>query len=158
MQRTTIVLDDELAKEIDRLTAIRGHRNRSETIRDLARSGIRRAAEEGGIEGQCVAILIYSYDYSERDLARRLAKTMHDNHNLSIASMQIYLDHNSKIEISAVCGAAEDVRRLGEGIIAERGVRHGRIVMLPAELGIESHAHAQKHSQRHRHIRIKEVG
>ena len=54
MQRITIVLDDELVAEIDRLSAKRGYQNRSEAIRDLARSGIRQTAEETG-SGECVA-------------------------------------------------------------------------------------------------------
>ena len=45
MQRVTITLDDELMKELDAFIAARGYQNRSEAIRDLARAGIREAAE-----------------------------------------------------------------------------------------------------------------
>ena len=45
MQRVTITVDDELMLELDRIIAARGYQNRSEAIRDLARAGIRQAAE-----------------------------------------------------------------------------------------------------------------
>lgn len=89
MQRITIVLDDELVAEVDRLSSIRGYQNRSEAIRDLARAGIRQVAEEQESEGECVAALFYAYDYAERDLAKRLARTIHENHDLSVASLQV---------------------------------------------------------------------
>ena len=46
MQRVTIALDDEFVAELDRVIAERGYQNRSEAIRDLARAGMRQAAEE----------------------------------------------------------------------------------------------------------------
>ena len=48
MQRVTITIDDELAAELDRFMAARGYANRSEAIRDLARSGLQQAATEVG--------------------------------------------------------------------------------------------------------------
>ena len=45
MQRVTITIDDELMTELDRIIEARGYQNRSEAIRDLARAGIRQAAE-----------------------------------------------------------------------------------------------------------------
>jgi CopG family nickel-responsive transcriptional regulator len=155
MQRITIVLDDELVAEIDRLAVKRGYQNRSEAIRDLARSGIRQTAEESDT-GECVAALVYAYDYAERDLAKRLAKAMHDNHDLSVGALQIPLDHHSRMEVNVLCGDSGEVRKLGEHVIAERGVRHGRLVMLPVELKTETHTHGKKHS--HRHVHVKNAG
>ena len=158
MQRITIVLDDELVDEIDRLAANRGYQNRSEAIRDLARAGIRRSAEEsgGGATDECVAALVYAYDYAERDLAKRLAKAIHDHHDLSVGAVQIPLDHHNRMEVNILCGETGEVRKLGERMIAERGVRHGRLVMLPAELKTETHTHGRKHS--HRHVHVKSAG
>ena len=42
MQRVTITLDDDLMHDLDRIIAARGYQNRSEAIRDLARSGRNR--------------------------------------------------------------------------------------------------------------------
>jgi len=159
MERITIVLDDELVTEVDRLVSAKTYQNRSEAIRDLARSGIRQAAEERGMEGDCLAALVYAYDYTERNLAKRIAQAMHDHHDLAVASMQIFLDHHTRMEIDVLGGQGSAVRRFGEQVIAERGVRHGRLVMLPAEFKIESHAHSRKGERsRHRHVHVREAG
>ena len=44
MQRVTITIDDDLDAELDRFMSTRGYDNRSEAIRDLARSGLQQAA------------------------------------------------------------------------------------------------------------------
>ena len=66
MQRVTITIDDELMTELDRIIAARGYQNRSEAIRDLARSGIRQAAETIDQQRDCVAALVYIYDHAAR--------------------------------------------------------------------------------------------
>lgn len=157
MERITIVLDDELVTEVDRLVSAKTYQNRSEAIRDLARAGIRQAAEERSMEGDCLAALIYAYDYTERNLAKRIAQAMHDHHDLAVASMQIFLDHHTRMEVDILGGDSAPVRKFGEQVIAERGVRHGRLIMLPAEFKIESHAHkGERH--RHRHVHVRDAG
>ncbi len=149
MQRVTITLDDELAVEIDRLAELRGYQNRSEAIRDLARRGIRQAAEESGASGACVAALVYVYEHEARDLSKRLTRIFHDHHDLSVAAMHVHLDHGACLELNVLRGDSRDVRRLAEHVIAERGVQHGRLVMVPAEFQSETHSHA---SGRHHHL------
>ena len=62
MQRVTITLDDELMDDLDRIIAARGYQNRSEAIRDLARTGLEQAAVEVADSKLCVAALVYVYD------------------------------------------------------------------------------------------------
>ena len=72
MQRVTITIDDDLMAELDRIIASRGYQNRSEAIRDLARAGIREAAESLDGNQNCVAALVYIYDHAARQLPKRL--------------------------------------------------------------------------------------
>lgn len=158
MQRVTVVLDDELLEEIDRIAAERGYANRSEALRDLARRGIRQAAEEVGGSGDCVATLTYAYDFTQRGLGRRLGCLLGDHHDLVISGQQVHLDHTTRLETSVLRGAANEVARLGEQIIAERGVRHGRMVMMPVELRREPHDHGGDAQHDHVHIRVRGAG
>jgi CopG family transcriptional regulator, nickel-responsive regulator len=158
MQRITIVLDDELLAEVDRLTVLRGYQNRSEAIRDLAREGIRQATEEEDIRGDCIAALVYAYDFRERDMTKRLAKAVHDHHDLSVATLQVHLDHDSRMEVAVLRGDRHDVGHFAEHIIAERGVRYGRLVALPAEMKSESHAHSGAKKHKHLHVRVRKAG
>lgn len=155
MSRVTIVLDDELLAEVDKIAKTRGYQNRSEAIRDLTRAGLRQAAEDAGVEGECVAALVYSYDHGERDLAKRLVKSSHDHHDLSVSSLHVHLDHDSCLEVGILRGPAREVRRFAERVIAERGVRHGRVVMLPVEETSETHSHG---ARRHSHLHLRKAG
>jgi CopG family nickel-responsive transcriptional regulator len=153
MQRVTIVLDDDLAEDIDRLARERGYQNRSEAIRDLARGGLRQLVEENDAgSGDCVAALVYVYEHEARDLSHRLTKLFHDHHQLTVSAMHVHLDHGDCLEVSVLEGPVRDVRHLAEHVIAERGVRHGHIVMVPAEIARERHAHDGVHAHRHLHV------
>lgn len=158
MQRTTIVLDDEFVEELDRLIAVRGYRNRSEAVRDLARAGMRLAAEEEGGTGSCVAALVYVYDHGERELSKRLTSAFHDHHDLSLSAMHVHLDHGSCLEVAVLKGAADDVRHLAHHVVAERGVRHGRLVMVPVEEEAEKHAHSGTSAHKHQHLHVRKAG
>lgn len=133
MQRVTITLDDELMVELDRIIAARGYQNRSEAIRDLARAGIREAAQETGEKGECVAALVYVYDHAARELSKRLVQNFHGHHEMSLATLHVHLDNDSCMEVTVLKGGAREVQHFADHIIAERGVRHGRIVMIPSE-------------------------
>jgi CopG family transcriptional regulator, nickel-responsive regulator len=78
MQRVTITLDDELMAELDAIITARD----LEAIRDLARAGIREAAEDIGQKRDCVAALVYTYDHAARQLAKRLTSAYHEHHEL----------------------------------------------------------------------------
>ena len=95
MQRITVTIDDELLDAIDRVIVARGYQNRSEAIRDLARAGMSELEECSPVDHQGVAALVYVYDHEGRELAKRLTRSFHDHHDLSLATMHVHLDHES---------------------------------------------------------------
>lgn len=148
MQRVTVSIDDELMVDLDRIIASRGYQNRSEAVRDLVRSGIRQAIEDLGEPGPCVASLTYVYDHEERELAKRLTRAFHHHHDLALASLHVHLDHATCMEVAILKGPSAAVHHLAEHVIAERGVRHGRLVTMPAgetgagEKPVAPHSHS----------------
>ncbi len=149
MQRVTITLDDDLMAELDAITAARGYQNRSEAIRDLARAGIREAAEQVPPRRECVAALVYVYDHEARQLSKRLTKAFHDHHELSQASLHVHLDHDTCLEVTVLRGKSSEVQHFGERVIAERGVRHGKLVPMPLDAPAKSGA--RKRPAHHHH-------
>jgi CopG family transcriptional regulator, nickel-responsive regulator len=147
MQRITITVDDDLAAELERYMAARGYANRSEAIRDLARSGLQQHAMQAAGRQQCLAALIYVYDHHQRELPKRLTRDFHDHHDLAQATLHVHLDHESCMEVTVLKGRAGDVQELADHVIAERGVRHGQVVYLPTE----SHVHRARNSSGHLH-------
>ena len=150
MQRVTITIDDELDAELDRFMKARGYANRSEAIRDLARSGLQQAATEVGGTRPCVAALVYLYDHEARELPKRLTRDFHDRHDLAQATLHVHLDHESCMEVTVLKGLGADVQQFTDHIISERGVRHGHVVYLPAD-GAHTHGRGASHSHDHGH-------
>ena len=148
MQRITITLDDDLMDELDAMIVEHGYQNRSEAIRDFARAGMQQAAPEKGKSGQCVAALVYVYDHAARDLSRRLVENYHGHHDLSLATLHVHLDDDHCMEVTALRGSGAEVQHFADHIIAERGVRYGRVVMIPTS-GDRKPGPAHKRSHRH---------
>jgi CopG family nickel-responsive transcriptional regulator len=158
MQRLTVTLDDELVEALDRLIAARGYQNRSEAIRDLTRAGMAELEGPTPTAQGGVAALVYVYDHEGRDLAKRLTRSFHDHHDLSLATMHVHLDHDSCLEIAVLRGAMNDIHHFAEHVIAERGVRHGRLVTVPAAFETEHHAHVTgERSRKHLHTHVREA-
>ena len=155
MQRVTITLDDALMAELDDLIEARGYQNRSEAIRDLARAGMQQTASGTPPDQQCVAALVYVYDHGVRELAKRLTHAFHDHHDMAVSTLHVHLDHASCMEIAVLKGQAGAVARFAEQVIAERGVKHGRLVTVPVEISAERHAHGEQASHPHEHAHVR---
>jgi len=155
MQRVTITVDDDLAARLDRFMAGRGYSNRSEAIRDLARSGLQQAATEVASARSCIAALVYVYDHETRELPKRLTRDYHERHDLAQATLHVHLDHDSCLEVTVLKGPGDEVQHFAEHIIAERGVRHGHVVYLPADHS-NGHTHGKARWDASRHRRRAE--
>jgi CopG family transcriptional regulator, nickel-responsive regulator len=146
MQRVTITIDDDLVAEIDAFMEARGYANRSEAIRDLARSGLSQSSLEMADGRDCVATLSYIYDHAARELPKRLTQDFHEHPSLAQATLHVHLDRDSCLEVTVLKGRSSDVKAFADHVIAERGVRHGHIVFMPADVSGSQHEHRHKHS------------
>ena len=149
MQRLTITIDDDLVAEVDEFIAQRGYANRSEAFRDLVRSGLEHAGDHTIGNRQCIATLSYIYDHAARELPKRLTRDFHDHHDLAQTTLHVHVDHDSCLEVTVLRGRGAEVKAFAEHVIAERGVRHGHVVILPIEpSSAHHHTHGAKHSKR----------
>ena len=154
MQRVTITLDDDLMTDLDAFIQARGYANRSEAIRDLARAGLSQVAEETPSGGASVGALVYVYDHEARELPRRLVQSFHDHHDLVLATLHVHLDHEHCMEIAALRGKTAAVQHFAEHVIAERGVKYGRLMLAPGKLTEERHPHGEAAAHSHPHIHV----
>ena len=142
LERFTVSLDPELAAEFDRMIAQRGYRNRSEAVRDLLRGALENSRLQDAAAGHCVASLSYVYNHHERDLAERLVALQHGQHDLTVATMHVHLDHENCLENAVLRGSVKAVRAFADAVIAERGVRHGQLNLVAVEVvGGHDHHH-----------------
>jgi CopG family transcriptional regulator, nickel-responsive regulator len=144
MQRLTITIDDDLVAEVDQFIEEHGYVNRSEAIRDLVRSGLQASGSKVQGNRDCIATLSYVYDHAARELPKRLTKEFHAHHDLAQATLHVHIDHDSCLEVTVLKGRGSDVRAFADHVIAERGVRHGHIVVMPIEPAEHGHAHTAK--------------
>lgn len=153
MERITFSLDEDLASQFDTLIRSRGYANRSEAVRDL----LRRELEEDRLEREaaphCVASLSYVYNHHERRLAERLTELQHGAHDLVVSTMHVHLDHDNCLETLFLRGHTVEVRGFAERLVAERGVRHGRLNLVPVEEESALHQHPHRLISGHVHSR-----
>jgi len=146
MERVTISLDDALLAEFDGYMKRKGYENRSEAIRDLLRQRLEQDRLTENRASHAVACLSYVYNHHQRELSRRLTEAQHSHHDLMLSTLHVHLDHENCLEIAVLQGGTDDVRRFAEATIAETGVRHGNLHLVPAETGEEAHSHPHGHA------------
>jgi CopG family nickel-responsive transcriptional regulator len=162
MERITISLDEDLAREFDALIAQRGYGNRSEAVRDVLRGHLEAARQADAREAanlQCVANLSYVYNHHERDLAERLTSLQHDHHDLTVATMHAHLDHDNCLESVILRGPTTAVRAFADALTAERGVSHGLLNVVSVEVASSAHEHGYrprgKGTRQRAHLHLK---
>lgn len=150
MQRVTITIDQDLLNRLDQFMDEKNYANRSEAIRDMVRDKLESEILEIKQEGStCVATLSYLYDHEERELAKRLAQLHHSHHKISNTILQVPIDENTCLEAAILKGDIQSVENLANTIIAERGVRHGALHIIPAKLPVfsgDAHTHPDDNS------------
>jgi len=135
VQRITISIDDDLLETIDQLSERRGYTSRSEALRDIVREAVTREQAAADDDTPCIAALTYVFEHDTRDLARRLTETQHEHHDLSVASLHVHVDHHDCLEVAVLRGPVKAVRRFADGVVTQRGVRHGKLQIIPVRHG-----------------------
>lgn len=151
MERATISLDEDLPAQFDGYLERKGRANRSEAIRDLVRERLEVDRLSKDERAHVVGCLSYVFNHRQRDLSRRLTKAQHDNYDLVLSTLHVHLDHKNCLEAAILQSHAADMRKFVEATIAETGVRHGDLHLVPTELVKGTHRHAD-HAVSHTHI------
>jgi CopG family nickel-responsive transcriptional regulator len=127
VERFSIAMNRELLKKFDGLIGVKGYSNRSEAIRDLVRNALVEQRWADANE-KVAATVTLVYSHHTRELAERLAHIQHDHGSLVVAATHVHLDNDNCLEVVILRGAAGQIRRLAELLIAQKGVKHGRAV------------------------------
>ena len=91
--------------------------------------------------------------YAQRtaDFEKRLTEAQHRHHDLQVATMHVHLDHDSCLEVAVLRGPAAELRALADETTSQRGVRHGQLHLVPAEVRHARHVHGRHVHGRHVH-------
>lgn len=152
MKRITITLDDALLAAIDAHLAASGGTNRSEAVRDLVARALVPEAPAGA---DCLGVASYTLDPGTRDLGRKVPKVRQDHHDSVAAAMSVPVDHSTSLEVTVLRGQVDDVSAIANALFLERGVRHGRLALVP--LSADDHEHSHDGGAPHRHLRVADT-
>lgn len=125
--RFGVSLDDELLKKFDRYIKEKNYSNRSEAFRDLIRQEL--VKKEWDSDTEIAGAITLIYDHHHRELLNRITDLQHDHQKVIISTQHVHLDHANCLEIIAVRGRAEEVRKLAEMLKAFKGIKHGTLSM-----------------------------
>lgn len=132
LTRISISLENGLLEAFDQRNAGKGYATRSEAIRDLIRDRLVKEQAER-VEGEQVAVVTLVYDHHARELAARLIDKQHHHHDLVVSSLHIHLGERHCLEVSVLRGPADQVRHLGDELLATKGVLHGELTFTSGE-------------------------
>jgi len=68
--------------------------------------------------------------------------------------MRVALDHDTCMEVSVLRGPTKRVEEFAANVIAERGVLHGRLAVIPVAIKTGRHADGTGSAHPHEHIRV----
>ncbi|SNS34834.1 transcriptional regulator, CopG family [Noviherbaspirillum humi] len=148
MRRITISVDDSLAEQFEQLIERHGYENRSEAFRDLLRGRLEQERKSTYQARYCIASLSYVYNHHERELSSRLAALQHEHHDICVSSMHVHLDHDDCLETIVLRGPYRQVHAFANSVIAQSGVRHGQINLVPVDMAtptLAQHQHPHFH-------------
>lgn len=125
--RFSVSSDERLLEKFDALSEKKGYVNRSEAIRDLMRNAL---VEDQWAEGEAEAVgtLTLVYDHHFSDLSDKLNERQHSHHEAIVSTLHIHLDAHNCLEVVVLRGKANEIKRLADGLIGTKGVKHGQFV------------------------------
>lgn len=128
VSRFSVSLPRPLAKELDRMTSEKGYDNRSLAIADMIRAHLVEHRQQKG-DTEIAGSITLVYDHHRHHLQELLTDLQHDHREVILSSMHAHLDHHHCLEILAVRGRAAEIKKLADGMIAAKGVKHGKLTI-----------------------------
>lgn len=126
--RFGVSIDSKLMRKFDDLIERKGYRARSEAIRDLIRDRLVEEEWEAG-DQDTVGTITLVYDHHTRELDHALTDLQHRSYHQIISALHIHLDAHNCLEVLVVRGTSRDIRKIADGLIGTRGVKHGKLTM-----------------------------
>ena len=126
--RFGVSISPDLLKEFDEKIGQKTYTNRSEAIRDLIRDFLAREKWESSDE-EVYGSLTLVYDHEKRAISDRLIDLQHQQHTHILSTMHIHLDKQHCMEMVAIKGKADEVRKISDMLTVTKGVKQGKLMM-----------------------------
>ncbi len=124
--RFGVSMSRKLLVDFDRLIAEKGYKNRSEAIRKLIREKLVEKEWESSKE-EIIATITMIYSHEVRELTERLTEMQHKYYKQIISAMHIHLDEHNCLEMLAIRGRADAVKKIADRLLSTKGIKHGQL-------------------------------
>lgn len=115
-------------RQFDAMVHEKGYDNRSLAIADMIRAQlVEHHLQLGNCEIAGSITLIY--DHHQHNLQSHLTDVQHDHGEHILATTHCHLDHHNCLEVIVVRGPALVIKKLADGLIGAKGVKHGRLAI-----------------------------
>lgn len=131
LSRFGVSMEQSLLDEFDSLCSRQGYGNRSEAIRDM----IRNVLIENELQDEnarSVGTLTLVYNHHHRELEEKLTEYQHHHIKAIVTSVHIHLTPHLCLEVLLLRGKAKEIKHIADGLIATKGVQHGKLVLTTA--------------------------
>jgi CopG family nickel-responsive transcriptional regulator len=78
---------------------------------------------------QAVGTLTVVYDHHQRELQEKLTNFQHDHLDAIVSTVHVHLSAHLCLEVVILRGVTGEIKRIGDGLIAAKGVKHGKLVI-----------------------------
>jgi len=129
--RFGVSMEQSLLKEFDSLCTKKGYATRSEAIRDMIRS-LLVENELGNENTEGVGTLTLVYNHHQRELEEKLTDYQHHHMESIITTVHIHMTHHLCLEVMLLKGKTKTIKAIADGLIATKGVKHGKLVLTTA--------------------------
>ena len=128
LRRFSLSMPAKVVERLDAMCKAKGYQSRSQAVADMVRGKI---IEHGAPAGTRVIVgnVTLVYDHHKRNIQHRITGIQHDHGVAIIATMHVHLDHHNCMEVIAVRGRADVVKRLADRLITVKGVKHGKLTV-----------------------------
>ena len=126
--RFSVSLPASLARGLDRMTREKGCHNRSHAIADMIRAHLVEHRQQKG-DAEIAGSITLVYDHHHHHLLDLLTDLQHGHRGQIVATLHAHLDHDNCLEILAVRGRADEVKKLADAMIGAKGVKHGKLTI-----------------------------
>jgi CopG family nickel-responsive transcriptional regulator len=126
--RFSVSLPPQLARQLDQMVREKGYTNRSLAVADMIRAQLVEHRQKYGNQ-EIAGTITLVYDHHKSHVQATLTDIQHDHHEVIISTLHVHLDHDNCLEVLAVRGRADRIKRIADALIAAKGVKHGKLTV-----------------------------
>lgn len=135
IKRISISLEQDLLERLDSLSEEYGYATRSEAVRDMVRKELVKR-EWGDPKAEVMATVTIVYEHHEHHVGDALTDLQHKNHHCVVSTTHVHLDAHNCLEVIILRGPSASVRKIAQGLISAKGVKHGGAVSTTTGRGL----------------------